>query len=684
MKNMERISKEKARKEISGIKEEIKRHNHLYYNLESPEISDAEYDRLLKRLTDIEEAHPDLVTPDSPSRKVGAPPDKSGFRPVRHLEKMLSIDNISVTGADEDDRPKQALAFDERVFKGAGGEEEKRAYIVQPKFDGVSASILYERGDLVRAATRGDGSVGEEITSNILTMKTIPKKLSSRSGAPVPDVVEVRGEVMILTEDFRMLNEDILETDGKPFANPRNAASGSLRQIDPSVTASRPLKFFAWGVGSVSGVDLPDETAVQKCLKGWGFETGRDPVLCEGIEEAVKVCEGLEGEREKLPYDLDGAVIRVNDRNAQKALGATAKHPRWCVAYKFKSRHAETKVAGVTFQVGRTGTLTPVANLEPVNIGGVVVRRASLHNADFVREKDIREGDTVVVKRAGDVIPNVVEVAGKSKNRRGGPLPFPETCPSCGGVVIEESPGIVCSNPSCPERLKQSVFYLCSRGVFNIKRLGSRTISTLVDEGMVKDIADVFSLTKEDFLNLEGFAEKSSTEVAKEISERKTVSLAVFIQALCIRHVGRQTAEILARRFASLDGFFAADEESLSDVHGIGGEIAREIVGFTGSERGVALKDKMKHLGVEVVIPDDSSHKPEVAGKIFVVTGTLWEDRETIHELIRNAGGIAASAVSSKTDFLVEGEKAGAGKRKKAEKLKVKVISGEELRGMLV
>ena len=452
MKNMERISKEKARKEISGIKEEIKRHNHLYYNLENPEISDAEYDRLLKRLTDIEEAHPDLVTPDSPSRKVGAPPDKSGFRPVRHLEKMLSIDNISVTGADEDDRPKQALAFDERVFKGAGG-EERRAYIVQPKFDGVSASILYKRGDLVLAATRGDGSVGEEITSNILTMKTIPKKLSSRPGAPVPDVVEVRGEVMILTEDFRMLNEDILETDGKPFANPRNAASGSLRQIDPSVTALRPLKFFAWGVGSVSGVDLPDETAVHKCLKGWGFETGREPVLCEGIEEAVKVCEGLEGEREKLPYDLDGAVIRVNDRNAQKALGATAKHPRWCIAYKFKSRHAETKVAGVTFQVGRTGTLTPVANLEPVNIGGVVVRRASLHNAaDFVRKKYICEGDTVVVKRAGDVIPNVVEVV-KRGGRRGKPLPLPEKCPSCDESVSitfpeKDMPGVLCGIPA--------------------------------------------------------------------------------------------------------------------------------------------------------------------------------------------------------------------------------------------
>ena len=675
---MEQISKEKAREEIGEIKKQIERHNRLYYQLASPEISDAEYDLLLKRLMEIEKAHPDLVTPDSPSRKVGAPPDKSQFRPVRHLKKMLSIDNISFTGADEDDRPAQALAFDERVFKGAG---ERQRYVVQPKFDGVSASIVYDRGNLVRAATRGDGSVGEEITNNIFTMKTVPKKLSARPGAPVPDTVEVRGEVMIPAEEFRRLNEDITEDGGKPFANPRNAASGSLRQTDPKVTALRPLVFFAWGVGDISGAALPDEMAVYNCLKDWGFQGGRDPILCKSMDEAVKACEGLESERENLPYDLDGAVIRVNDRDIQETLGATAKYPRWCVAYKFKPRHAETKVTGVAFQVGRSGTLTPVAHLEPVNISGVVVKRASLHNTDFVREKDIRIGDTVVVKRAGDVIPNVVEVV--QKNRRGETLPFPENCPSCGEPVTEDGPSLVCSNPSCSERLKQSVSYLCSRGVFNIKRLGQRTISTLVDKGMVKDIADIFSLTKEDFLLLEGFAEKSSVEVAREIRESRNITLAVFIQALCIRHVGRQTAEILARHFDSLDKFFAAGEEGLSEIYGIGPEIARAIVEFTGSERGVLLKSKMERLGVEAIVPDGSLHKPEVEGKTFVLTGTLWEDRETVHELIRRAGGIAAPAVSSKTDFLVEGEKAGAGKKGKAEKLGVRVISADELKGIL-
>ncbi len=381
----------------------------------------------MSRLREIERLHPELLSPDSPSQKIGGKASAQ-FRPLRHLKRMMSIDNISE--GETDDRDLKALAFDTRVSKMA---DQKTSYAVQIKFDGVSASLVYEKGDFVRAATRGDGFVGEEITENIKTIESIPRKLEN--GSRVPEIVEVRGEVMILLDDFEKLNRTIEKAGGTVFANPRNAAAGSLRQIDPAITASRPLRFFAWGVGHVSGVDFSDEIAVSKSLEGWGFQTG-GVSPCADINEAVEFCREFEKKRETLEYDADGVVIKVNELSVQRRLGETAKHPRWCAAYKFKSRHISTVLKKIVVQVGRTGVLTPVAELEPVRIGGVTVKRATLHNANFIEEKDIQIGDTVIVKRAGDVIPEVVRVL--EKNRRGDsgiPFVWPSVCPSCGVSV---------------------------------------------------------------------------------------------------------------------------------------------------------------------------------------------------------------------------------------------------------
>ncbi|MGI9558174.1 MAG: NAD-dependent DNA ligase LigA [Thermodesulfobacteriota bacterium] len=686
----ETLSKKRAVAELERIKKEIEKHNRLYYEDDSPVIADAEYDAFMSRLREIEDAHPELVTADSPSRKVGGRVSEQ-FRPLRHLQEMLSIDNISSGKKDKDGkeipREKQARDFDKRVEKLAG---EPADYVAQLKFDGVSASLVYENGSLARAATRGDGATGEEITKNIATVKSVPRSLvKSGKGASVPETVEVRGEVMILIKDFNKLNKEAEVSGAAMFANPRNAAAGSLRQIDPLVTAERPLHFFAWGIGHISGAEPEDEVAVAKSLKQWGFQTGQDPAHCPNIKAALKLCEKIEAGRENLEYDADGVVIKVNGRGVQKRLGATAKYPRWCVAYKFPPRLRVTTLKNISVQVGRTGVITPVAELEPIGIGGVTVSRASLHNAGLIEDRDIRAGDTVVVQRAGDVIPEVVKVVKEKRPASSVSFKWPKVCPSCGAAlekVKEENANIFfCpAGQSCPEQLKQSVRYLASRAIFNIKGLGRRTVSALVDDGLVKDIADVFALTKKDFLSVDGFAEKSSEELEREIKESKKVDFGVFIQSLGIRHVGGQTAELLASEFLSVDNFFQADKQILSEIPGIGEETAKAVAQFTASERGRTLKNRMAVFGVEIIYGGDMKREKEgIAGKTFVLTGSLWAERSEIGKAIRRAGGTAAAAVSSKTDCLVEGLSPGSAKREKAEKLGIPVIDGETLKSML-
>ncbi len=673
------FSKSRARGDIAKLRKEIERHNRLYYEENSPEISDFEYDRLLKSLVEIEEKYPDLALPDSPSRKVGGKVS-AGFKPLSHMKKMLSISNISAD-REEDNRLEKARVFNKRVSKES---QIPVFYTTQIKFDGVSASIIYENGIFARAATRGDGAVGEEITENVRTIDSVPKSFADRKS--VPDIVEVRGEVIILLDNFKKLNEKVEKSEGIVFANPRNAAAGSLRQIDPTVTSSRPLNFFAWGIGHISGLGLPDETTVFKTLESWGFQTGGETHLCSDIDAAVEFCCEIEKKREKLGYDADGVVIKVNDISLQRRLGETARYPRWCIAYKFKPRHRETILKEITVQVGRTGVLTPVAELEPINIGGVTVSRASLHNADLVAKKDIRVGDTVVVQRAGDVIPEVVQVVKKNRLSTGSkPFQWPVDCPSCGTRLPGD--GAICRGASCPRQLEQSVAHLASRGAFNIKGLGGRTISALVEKGMVKDIADVFSLTKENFTLLDGFAKKSSLELETEINKKKKIDLGIFIYALGINNVGRQIAEILAANFPSVEKFFAATNDELFSIRGLGEKTAQYITEFTHGKTGVELKDKMLNLGVEIKRREPPrNQKGAAAGKSFAITGKLQTRRSDVREAIFRAGGIAVSSVSSKTDYLVVGAAQDSGKGKKlrdGKRNNVKVIDEKTLRKML-
>ncbi len=498
-----------------------------------------------------------------------------------------------------------------------------------------------------------------------------------------PETVEVRGEVIILLESFRKLNEKIKNSEGSVFANPRNAAAGSLRQIDPSVTASRPLRFFAWGIGHLAGVELRDEISISKALESWGFQTGSKTRRCADINAAIEFCHRSEKKRESLGYDADGVVIKVNSVGIQRRLGTTAKYPRWCVAYKFKPRHSKTVLKDITVQVGRTGVLTPVAELEPVNIGGVKVKRASLHNADFIAEKDIRVGDTLVVQRAGDVIPEVVEVVNKSRSGDSASFKPPDTCPSCGGSLLSDGTNLFCLKASCPERLKQAVSHLASRGVFNIKGLGRKTVSALVDKGLVKSMADVFALTEKDLMELDGFAEKSSRELEREIRKRARVDLALFIHALGIRHVGQRTAELLADHFQSLEKFFQAEAGELSSIGGIGEKTARGVADFVREKSVLELKEKMISLGVKINRAAPSERKKgSLSGKTFVITGKLEAKRAETEDAIHGAGGTVSSAVSSKTDCLVVGAEPGS-KLEKARKLGIEIIDEKTLRKML-
>ncbi len=664
---------------LDEIKKQIERHDYLYYTEDNPEISDSEYDGLIRSLVEIETLYPELATDDSPSLKVGGKVS-ARFSPLRHLARMMSIDNVSYDPErNEDARIEKTRGFDARVSKAVG---EKVDYVAQLKLDGVSASLVYKNGNLVRAATRGDGLVGEDITENVRMIGSVPGSL--KNGSLLPELVEVRGEVMILLESFRKLNRKILESGGSVFANPRNAAAGSLRQMDPSVTASRPLKFFAWGVGRVSGVDLSDEIEISRALESWGFETANETLHCRDIDAAIEFCQKSEAERESFEYDVDGIVIRVKDTAFQKRLGATAKYPRWCVAYKFKPRQATTVLRDITIQVGRTGVLTPVAELEPVNIGGVTVKRASLHNAAFIEKKGMQIGDTVLVQRAGDVIPEVVKVAGENRSRASSRLfKWPDVCPSCGSPLFKDGANLLCREISCPDKLKQNIAHLASRGLFNIKGLGHRTVSALVDRGLVKDIADVFALTGKDLLKVDGFAEKSSRSLEREIRERMRVDLGVFIQSLGIRHVGQQTAKLLAARFRSLEKFFQASKEDLSSIKGIGEETANATACFIRRKSSIELKNKMIDMGVKINPEVFSGEKEGIlSGKTFVITGKLDMKRADMENAIRRAGGIADSSVTLKTNYLVEGLDPGSTKLKEARRLGVEIIDEKSLRKM--
>ena len=688
------FSRKRAEAEVSRLRKEIRRHDHLYYAESNPEIPDADYDRLMRRLVELETLH-GLETPDSPSRRVGGEVAE-GFRPFPHRVPMMSIDNALDEG--------EALGFDARIRRFLETEEEI-GYLAQPKFDGVSASLTYRNGILETGSTRGDGQTGEDVTANVKTVRSVPLALG---GERIPGLVEVRGEVVFPLGEFAKLNEElqklnkqlekenaILEKESqklKPprtlFKNPRNAASGSLRQLDPSVTARRPLRFYAWGVGECEGEDFENEVEIYEALRNWGFLVEENVAECGNIREAVTYAKELEKRRDELDYELDGAVVKVGSVRLQRALGTTAKHPRWSVAVKFSPRQVSTRVTGITVQVGRTGHLTPVAELAPVELSGIEIRRASLHTEDVAREKDVRVGDTVVVQRAGDVIPEVVEVTGADGEREKDPFTMPSACPECGSEVVKEGSYHVCPDSLCPAQTRGRIAFFASRNAFDIRGLGSRKTEQLANEGFLEDVTGIFRLRdrKEDLEKLDGFGEKSVENLLNEIEKSKGVTFERFINSLGVKHVGTKTAQLLSRRFGTPEALTEATLEELLSIDGVGEEVAKSVLGFFGDESGRKIVGEL--LGSGVTVKEESGsggENPDVSGKTFVLTGALSLPREAVAGEIEALGGKISNSVSGKTDYLVVGEKPGSAKLRKAGELAgtVEIIDEERLRDIM-
>jgi len=663
-------------KELIELREKITYHNHRYYVLDDPEIPDAEYDRLFQRLLELEKEHPDLLTPDSPSQRVGDRP-KEIFSEVKHRLPMLSLDNAF---------EEKGIRDFETKIKRLLKDTNRIEYIVEPKMDGLAVELVYERGRLSIASTRGDGYVGEDVTSNIKTILTVPLNLNQPEGAPpIPELLEVRGEVYMEKQAFESLNRQQKKRNLPLFANPRNAAAGSLRQLNPRITARRPLNMFCYGVGYLSEPISSTQYELMAMIQQWGLRVNRPHLrLCGSIEEVIEYCRELEEKRHDFPFEIDGAVIKVNLLNLQARLGQTNRSPRWALAFKFKPSQETTRILGIDVQVGRTGALTPVARLEPVEIGGVVVKRATLHNPDEIQRKDIREGDTVVVQRAGDVIPAVVEVV--NANRTGNERPFvmPTECPVCGAEVIKRGKEKIweCPNNSCPGRVKESLKHFISKGAMDIEGLGDKIMGQLIERGMVSVPSDLYRLTREELMQLDKIEQKSADNLMRSIEKSKKTNLARFLYSLGIRHVGEHVAALLANHFKSLDHLQSLEEGELGEIKGIGQEIAASVEAFFGNEANRQLIRDLIKAGViiEDLLPLQES---VFTGKTFVITGTLeGMKRSEAKELIIAKGGNVSSSVSGQTDYLIAGESPGS-KLQKAKDLGITVLQEEEFRSML-
>jgi DNA ligase (NAD+) len=668
---------------IAQLRRDIERHNRLYYGEAAPEISDAEYDRLYRELVDLEAGHPELADPNSPTQRVGSAP-LDGFKSVPHDVPMLSIDNTYSA--------EEVREFDGRARRWLETDGPIR-YVVEPKIDGVAVSLRYEQGRLALGLTRYDRDNGYDITPNIRTIRNVPLVLH---GDTPPAVLVVRGEVYLSRSQFERINAE-RDAEGEPlFANPRNATAGSLKLLDSAKVALRRLRFFAYSVALVEGEGKPaSHSQGLDLLRRWGLPVNPDITVCDGIEAVIAEFDGRLARRHELDYDIDGLVIKVDSLEQQDRLGRTSKSPRWCIAYKFAAEQAETVVAGIEVQVGKTGVLTPVANLEPVHLAGTVVSRASLHNFDEVRRKDIRPGDVVVVEKAGEIIPQVVRVRTDLRaTRNDGPLEevaLPERCPVCHGPAVRDPEGVYirCVNPTCPAQLKERVRYFAARDQMDIEGVGAALVEQLVDKHLVTSPADLYKLTAEQLAELDRMGEKSAESLVRAIEASKTRSLDRVIGALNIRHVGRHVASVLAGEFGSMENLIAAasgaDTERLEEVEEVGPVVAQSIRDFFAGEAGRGLVEALRAAGVRMEnepARGDTGAKP-LSGKTVVVTGALKRfSRGEIELLIRSLGGRAASSVSKKTDFVVAGDNAGS-KLDKARKLGVQVISEEEFLAMV-
>jgi DNA ligase (NAD+) len=665
---------EKVKKEAEKLRKEIRRHEYLYYVADEPEISDAAFDKLMARLKALEAEHPQLVTPDSPTVRVGGAP-REGFTTVRHVRPMLSLDNAFSFDALRD--------WDRRVREGTG--RLVNVYIAEHKFDGLSISLQYEDGVLVRGVTRGDGNTGEDVTPNVKTIRSIPLTVDAATlkKLKLAKSFEVRGEIMMTRKSFEALNRQQEETGGKVFVNPRNAAAGAVRVLDPTITGQRRLDFFAYYLYLDGKVPFAKHSDSLKALKQMRFRASDDWKLCEGIDEVISYCEAWDSKREKLPYQIDGVVIKLNSTALQNELGFTAKAPRWAIAYKYPARQERTVVNDVIVQVGRTGTLTPVAVLEPVQVGGVTVSRSTLHNMDEIERLGLHIGDTVLVERAGEVIPHVLKVVKEGNNRR--EFRMPKKCPVCGSVVHRGEGEVAyrCVNAACPAKLKESLQHYAGRHAMNIDGLGEKIVDQLVEKKMVKDVADLYALKLDEVAELERMGEKSAQNLLDEIDASKKNPLSRVIYALGIRFVGERTGQLLAEHFSSLEELTEAKTEELENVPEVGPKVAASITEFFGE---VANRNVIKKLGKAGLRP--TAEKREVksqklAGKAFVFTGGLANrSREEAGDLVMQNGGKVSGSVSKKTDYVVVGTDPGS-KYDKAKELGVAILTEGEFEKLI-
>jgi len=662
------------------LRAELRRHEHLYYVLDAPQVSDQEYDALMNELKRIEAAHPELLTPDSPTQRVGGKPAE-GFKKVRHSRPMLSLDNAYSA--------EELADWDRRVHELAGNLAVE--YMAELKLDGLSIALRYEAGDgggarLASGVTRGDGQVGEDVTSNVRTIRSVPLSISQDKlkKAGLPQAIEIRGEVVMPEAAFVRMNEEREQEGLAPAVNPRNAAAGTLRTLEPSIVANRRLVFFAYFL-LIEGEYWPEgQRATLDALGALGFRVNSHRKLVGTVEEMTEFIDDAESKRSGLGYEIDGVVLKVDSHATQLRLGYTGRAPRWAIAYKFTAKSGVTQVNSITVQVGRTGKLTPVAELTPVFIGGTTVSRATLHNADFIERLGLKPGDTVKVERGGDVIPKVVEVIEHAQGGGGSDFKFPTECPECGSEVVrvEGEVDYRCVNADCPAKLRESLLHFGRRGVMNIEGLGDAVVQQLLDRGLVRSVADLYALTEEQLANLDRFAEKSAKALMREIEGSKKAGLARVLMGLGIRFVGERTAELLAEEFGSIEALETATVEELERVEEVGPRISQAIREFFAQPANLALVESLKKVGVDMTA-EKKQRSTQLAGLTFVLTGTLPTlTRDEAKKRIEDAGGKTAGSVSKKTSYVVAGEEAGS-KLDKAIELKVPVLDEGGLLALL-
>ncbi len=665
---MEKISSN-VKKEIEKLVREINEHNYRYYVLDAPVIADQEYDRMFRTLKELEEKY-QYILPDSPTRRVGAPPLEK-FEKVKHTEPMLSLDNAF--------SPDEVREFDQRVKRFLKSEKEIE-YSVEPKYDGLAMELSYEKGLLVRASTRGDGYEGEDVTTNIRTIKALPLKIE---GTDIPDLIDIRGEVFMDVDEFEKLNKEREKSEEPLFANPRNAAAGSIRQLDSSITEKRKLHMACYGVGAMKGIAFKSQTDYIAWLKKAHFPVPLVFDLVRGVDNVIDSIKKIEERRPRFPFETDGAVVKVNDWNLQKELGYKTREPRWATAYKFPAHQGTTVVEDILASVGRTGAITPVAMLKPVRIGGVTVSRSTLHNWDEIERKDIRIGDTVVIERAGDVIPHVVTVI--TEKRTGSEKKFhpPKVCPVCGSEVVRGEGEVAyrCIGLNCEAQVLEKIYHYASRGAMDIEHLGAKNVELLYNQKLIRHFVDLYKLKKEQLLGLPRYAEKSAQNLIDAIESSKTATLARFLLALGILHVGEYAAKQLAKNFRTVEDLYHVKPDRIMEIKQMGEKLAESISGFFNEKENLHTLDTLKKLGLKITNPDyeagQKKEKGPLDGMTIVITGTLSKPREEFEALIEKNGGRVAGSVSKKTNYVLAGEEAGS-KLDKAKELGVKIIHEDQ------